>query len=141
MRRGHPAAQLAMDIEGFAKLPRLVISSSGEDVGFVGAELAAHGFFPDRPLSEAPYLSAGSILAQSRTCSRGARLSDRGGVPTLVSRLKSRSCPFQSPEVRSIMLSASRRLDDQPGHRWLREVVAKIAKKKARPAALAKRPS
>ena len=27
MRRGHPAAKLAMDIEGFAKLPRLLISS------------------------------------------------------------------------------------------------------------------
>jgi hypothetical protein len=29
-----------------------------------------------------------------------------------------------------------RRLDNQPGHRWLREVVAKIAEKKARPAQL-----
>jgi hypothetical protein len=51
-------------VEGFAKLPRLVISSSGEDVGFVGAELAAHGLSGPAAL-EAPYLSAGSILAQS----------------------------------------------------------------------------
>jgi hypothetical protein len=64
MRRGHPAAKLALDIEGFAKLPRLVISSSGEDVGFVGAELAAHGLSGPAAI-EAPYLSAGSILAQS----------------------------------------------------------------------------
>jgi hypothetical protein len=40
--------------------------------------------------------------------------------------------PFKSPEVRSIMLW-HRRLDDSPGHRWLREVVAKIAKKKVGP--------
>jgi DNA-binding transcriptional LysR family regulator len=64
MRRGHPAAKLTLDVEGFAKLPRLVISSSGEDVGFVGAELAAHGLSGPAAL-EAPYLSAGSILAQS----------------------------------------------------------------------------
>ena len=83
MRRGHPAAKLAMDIEGFAKLPRLVISSSGEDVGFVSTELTAHGFFGPAAL-EAPYLSAGSILVAVGH-GRGAQLSDRGGVPTLVS--------------------------------------------------------
>jgi DNA-binding transcriptional LysR family regulator len=41
--------------------------------------------------------------------------------------------PFRSPEVRSIMLW-HRRLDDQAAHRWLREMVAKAARKKARPA-------
>jgi hypothetical protein len=43
--------------------------------------------------------------------------------------------PIKSPEVRSIMLW-HRRLDDQPGHPWLREVVAKIAKKKVCPVQL-----
>jgi DNA-binding transcriptional LysR family regulator len=132
MRRGHPAAKLALDIEGFAKLPRLVISSSGEDVGFVGAELDAHGFSGPAAL-EAPYLSAGSILAQSDMVAvLGHQIAGefRRSYP-----IEIRELPFQSPEVRSIMLW-HRRLDDQPGHRWLREVVAKIAKKKARPAQL-----
>ena len=45
--------------------------------------------------------------------------------------IKDLPCP--SPAVRSVMLW-HRRFDGQPGHRWLREMVAKIAKKKARPA-------
>ena len=133
MRRGHPAAKLALDIEGFAKLPRLIVSSSGEDVGFVGAELAAHGLSGPAAL-EAPYLSAGSILAQSDMVAVLGYQIAREFLTSAVSG-EIKELPFQSPEVRSIMLW-HRRLDDQPGHRWLREVVTKIAKKKVRPAQL-----
>lgn len=130
MRRGHAAARLTPDIEGFARLPRLVISSSGEDVGFVDAELAARGCA--RPVAlEAPYLSAGSILAQSdmvAVLGHHIAAEFRRSYPIEIKEL-----PFKSPELRSIMLW-HRRFDDQPGHRWLREMVAKIAKKKARPA-------
>lgn len=130
MRRGHPAAKLALDIEAFANLPRLVISSSGEDVSFVEAELAAHGRAGTVAL-EAPYLSAGSILAQSDMVAvLGSHVAGefRHSHPIEIKEL-----PFKSPELRSIMLW-HRRLDDQPGHRWLRDVVTQIAKKKARPA-------
>ena len=103
--------------------------SSGEDVGFVGAELAAHGLSGPAAL-EAPYLSAGSILAQSDMVAvLGSQIAGefRRAYPIEIKEL-----PFKSPEVRSIMLW-HRRLDDQPGHRWLREVVAKIARKKVCP--------
>jgi DNA-binding transcriptional LysR family regulator len=125
MRRGHPAAKLALNIESFGRLPRLVISSSGEDVGFVDAELAAHGNACPVAL-EAPYLSAGSILAQSDMVAvlgyHIARAFHRSHP------IEIKELPFRSPEVRSIMLW-HRRLDDQAAHRWLREMVTKAARR------------
>jgi DNA-binding transcriptional LysR family regulator len=129
MRRGHPATEVPLDIEGFARLPRLVISSSGEDVGFVEAELAAHGNISPVAL-EAPYLSAGSILAQSDLVAvLGSRIA---GEFLRSYPIEIRELPFKSPEVRSIMLW-HRRFDDQLGHRWLRAMVAGISKKAKRP--------
>jgi hypothetical protein len=92
--------------------------------------LAAHGLSGPAAL-EAPYLSAGSILAQSDMVAvLGYQIAGefRKSYPIEIKEL-----PFKSPEVRSIMLW-HRRLDDSPGHRWLREVVAKISKKKVCPA-------
>src|ERR1700730_3544992 len=43
MRRGHPAADRILDLATFADLPRLAISSSGEDVLFVDEALASNG--------------------------------------------------------------------------------------------------
>jgi DNA-binding transcriptional LysR family regulator len=126
MRRGHPAVTRRLDLENFAKLPRLVISSSGEDVGFVDAELAAHG--QARPAAfEAPYLSAGSILAQSEMVAvLGCRIAEEFRRSYAI---EIKELPFKSPELRSIMLW-HRRFDDQPAHRWLRELVVKVVKKR-----------
>ena len=64
MRRGHPAANSALDLPTFADLPRLAISSSGEDVRFVDETLAAHEKACAVVL-ETPYLSAGTVLGRS----------------------------------------------------------------------------
>jgi DNA-binding transcriptional LysR family regulator len=123
MRRDHPATRRALDVAAFAALPRLIVSSSGEDVSFVNAALAAHGHLQPFVL-EAPYLSAGSILAQSDMVAVLGRHIAREFHRSYPIEIK--ELPFESPRVRCMMLW-HRRLDDQPGHRWLRETVAAIA--------------
>ena len=124
MRRGHPAAKQTLDLDVFASLPRLVISSSGENVAFVDAELATHGK-TEPAILEAPYLSAGSILARSDMVAvLGSRIAAafRRAWP-----IEIRELPFKSPPLRSVMLW-HRRLDDQPGHRWLRDLIENVAR-------------
>jgi DNA-binding transcriptional LysR family regulator len=125
MRRGHPSAGRALDLAAFAGLPQLAISSSGEDLRFVDAALAAHGRSRSVVL-ETPYLSAGPILAQS---DMAAVLGRRVAQEFLRSYpIEIKELPFPSAVLRSVMLW-HRRFDDQPAHRWLRETVASAAKR------------
>jgi DNA-binding transcriptional LysR family regulator len=123
MRRGHPATRGKFDIKHFAALPHLVISSSGEDLSFVDAALAAEGCTRNITL-EAPYLSAGSILVQSDMVAVLGRQMAQGFRRAYAIELRDLPCP--SPPVRSMMLW-HRRFDGQPGHRWLRETIASVA--------------
>lgn len=123
MRRGHPAAQGQIDIAGFARLPQLVISSSGDDMGFIDAALTAQGTVRNIAL-EVPYLSAGPVLAQSdmvAVLGRQIALEFSTAYP-----IEIRELPFAAPALRSIMLW-HRRFDDQPAHRWLRETLVRTA--------------
>ena len=123
MRRGHPAARGKFDVRRFAALPHLLISSSGDDLGFVDAALAAEGCARNITL-EAPYLSAGPILVQSDMVAVLGRQIAQGFRRAYAIELRDLPCP--SPPVRSMMLW-HRRFDDQPGHRWLRETIASVA--------------
>jgi hypothetical protein len=73
---------------------------------------------------EAPYLSAGPVLAQSdmvAVLGRQIALEFRRLYP-----IEIRELPFESPSLRSIMLW-HRRLDDQPAQRWLRQTAVAVA--------------
>jgi DNA-binding transcriptional LysR family regulator len=122
-RRGHPAARGKLDHKTFAALPHLVISSSGEDLGFVDAALAAKGL--RRAIAaEAPYLSSGTILVQSDMVSvLGRRFAQefRRAYP-----IELHDLPFATPRLRSVMLW-HKRFTDQPAHRWLRQTIAAAA--------------
>jgi DNA-binding transcriptional LysR family regulator len=123
MRRGHPAARGRLTLAAFAKLPHLVISSSGEDVGFVDAALVSRGKSRSVIL-ETPYLSAGPVLVQSdmvAVLGRQIAQEFRRAHP-----IELKDLPFDAPKLRSIMLW-HRRFDDQPAHRWLRATVASAA--------------
>jgi DNA-binding transcriptional LysR family regulator len=124
MRQGHPAADRALDLATFADLPRLAISSSGEDLRFVDAALAAHGRSRSVVL-ETPYISAGPLLASSdmvAVLGRQIAQEFRRSYPVEIKEL-----PFESAVLRSVMLW-HRRFDDQPAHRWLRETITTAAK-------------
>jgi DNA-binding transcriptional LysR family regulator len=123
MRRGHSQARRRLDLAGFAGLPHFVISSSGEDLRFVDAALAAGGLARNVAL-EAPYLSAGPILTQSDMVAvLGRRVAQefRRAYAISVNEL-----PFETPVLRSLMLW-HKRFDDQKAHRWLRETITSVA--------------
>jgi DNA-binding transcriptional LysR family regulator len=124
MRQGHPAADRALDLATFADLPRLAISSSGEDLRFVDAALASRGQSRSVVL-ETPYLSTGTVLARSNMLAvLGRQIAQefRRSYPIEIKEL-----PFESAILRSVMLW-HRRFDDQPAHRWLRETITTAAK-------------
>jgi DNA-binding transcriptional LysR family regulator len=123
MRRGHPVAQKKLDLKAFAALSHLVISSSGEDLSFVDAALAAAGCARSIGL-EAPYLSAGTILVQSDMVAvLGGQIAQEFRRAYAI---ELRDLPFKSPPLRSIMLW-HRRFNDQAAHRWLRELMVSVA--------------
>jgi DNA-binding transcriptional LysR family regulator len=123
MRRGHPIAKKKLDLKALAALPHLVISSSGEDLRFVDAELAAKGYSRLVAL-EAPYLSAGAILTQSDMVAVLGRQIAQEFRRAFAIELK--ELPIESPVLRSVMLW-HRRFDDQPAHRWLRKTIISVA--------------
>jgi DNA-binding transcriptional LysR family regulator len=123
MRHGHPAADRALDLATFADLPRLVISSSGEDVRFIDEALASLEKARSVIL-ETPYLSAGTVLGRSDMVAVLGRQIAQEFRRSY--RIEIKELPFESPQLRSIMLW-HHRFDDQPVHRWLCETVASAA--------------
>lgn len=124
MRRGHPMTQQRFEIEAFAALPHLVISSSGDDLGFVDAELEARGL-SRVVMAEAPYLAAGSILTQSDMVAvMGGQIAAefRRAHP-----VESIALPIPSPALDSVMVWHSR-FDDHPAHKWLRNATLSVAR-------------
>lgn len=123
LRRGHSALRRKLTLAAFADLPQLTISSSGEDISFVDAALTARGLSRSIAL-ETPYLSAGAVLVQSNLVAvLGRQIAQefRRAYP-----IEIRELPFDAPKLRSVMLW-HRRFDDQPAHRWLREVLITTA--------------
>jgi DNA-binding transcriptional LysR family regulator len=123
VRRDHPVTRRTLDVETFAALPHLMISSSGEDLGFVDAALRAAGKTRTIAL-EAPYLSAGAMLNQSDMMAvLGFQIAQEFRRAYAV---EIRDLPFASPRLRSTMLW-HRRFEDQPAHRWLRDTMTSVA--------------
>lgn len=125
MRRGHAAeAPGALTLAAFATLPHLVITSSGEGMGFVD-EVLAREDLSRRIALRAPLLATSAALLQSdmiaviseRAAREFARLASLAIVPL----------PFPSPNLTTAMLW-HRRVGGTPSHRWLRELVIRVAK-------------
>jgi DNA-binding transcriptional LysR family regulator len=122
-RRGHPIAGRGLDLDSFAGLPHLVISSSGDDLGFVDTELAARGL-SRRVAAEAPYLSAGALLTQSDMVAvMGRQIAEEFRHAHAIDLTQ---LPIPSPSLCSVMVWHSR-FDDHPAHRWLRDAVHSVA--------------
>ena len=125
MRRGHAAAaQGALTLATFAALPHLTVTSSGEGVGFVD-EILAQENLSRRIALRAPLLATSAALLQSdmvaviseRAAREFARLAPLTAVPL----------PFASPSLTTAMLW-HRRVGGVPSHRWLRELVIRVAR-------------
>jgi DNA-binding transcriptional LysR family regulator len=123
LSEGHPAAHAReVSAETLANLPRLEISSAQ-----FGADFAEDSTKPKRrlrPAMRAPFLSAAQILSAS----------DMAAVlPLHVAKdmIKSRALTFRrlsrSPKPIEAAMIWPRRLDNQPSHAWLRDVITSVA--------------
>ena len=121
LRKGHPAsAARELSIDQFAALPHLEISSIRRPTDFVDQALARRKL-GRRVALRAPLLSALPILAASDMV---AVLPRRIAEETTRYRpLVIRPLPLSSPSIEVAMIW-SRRLDNLPAHRWLREIVS-----------------
>jgi DNA-binding transcriptional LysR family regulator len=123
MRRGHFASRRKLSTAAFAALSHLEISSSPVDTGFIDSWLSERGLVR-RIAMRTPFLSAAPILAQSDMV---VTLSRRIAQELVRNHpLQIREPPYDSPRVRTAMLW-HRRLDRHPAHRWLRDVILRVA--------------
>ena len=123
MRKGHPAGRGALSPAEFAALGQIEISSSLDDTSFIDQWLADEGL-TRRIALRAPFISTAQILVQSDLIVNMSRR-----IAQHLARfyaLEIHEPPYSPPLVRLGMLW-QRRLDGQPGHQWLRQVVRAVA--------------
>ncbi len=125
LRKGHHAAEnCELSMEQFAALSHLSISSVAYNTDFIDQALARRRL-KRRIQLRAPFLSAVRILVASDMVS----VLQRRVAEELVRYrpLVIRTLPHSSPTLETAMIWP-RWLDDQPAHRWLREVVTVVTK-------------
>jgi DNA-binding transcriptional LysR family regulator len=125
LRKGHPAtASRELSMERFAALSHLTISSVAYNTDFIDQALARRRL-KRRIQLRAPFLSAVRILVASDMVS----VLQRRVAEELVRYRSLVICalPHSSPTLQTAMIWP-RWLDNQPAHRWLREVVTAVTK-------------
>jgi DNA-binding transcriptional LysR family regulator len=125
LRKNHSATSTReLTIEKFADLPHLEISSTRHATDFIDGALARRKL-TRRITLRAPFLSAVRVLASSDMVS----VLPRRIAEELVRHrpLATRVLPFSSPIIKTAMMWP-RRLDNQPAHYWLRDVVAGVSR-------------
>jgi DNA-binding transcriptional LysR family regulator len=122
-RKGHPAAkEREFSTDKLSNLPQLEISSAQFGADFIETGPARPKSAP-RPAMRAPFLSAAQILATSDLVSV---------LPLNVAKSMTRSHPLvfrrlsRSPKPIEASMMWLRRLDNQPAHAWLRDVISHI---------------
>ena len=123
-RKGHPAAKAQeFSPEKLVALPQLEISSAKFGTDFAGSGPARPKPALE-PAMRAPFLSAAQILATSDLISV---------LPLNVAKNMTRSHPLvfhrlsRSPKPIEATMIWLRRLDNQPAHAWLRDVITQVA--------------
>jgi DNA-binding transcriptional LysR family regulator len=123
-RKGHPAARAQeFSTERLATLPQLEISSAQFGADFVDSG-PARSKSGSKAAMRAPFLSAAQILATSDLVAV---------LPLNVAKNMIRSHPLvfhplsRSPKPIEAAMIWLRRLDNQPAHAWLRDVINHVA--------------
>ena len=122
-RKGHPASNAReFSTELLTTLPQLEISSAQFGADFVDGS-PARSKPALKPAMRAPFLSAAQILATSDLVSV---------LPLNVAKNMTRSRPLvfrrlsRSPKPIEAAMIWLRRLDNQPAHVWLRDVISRV---------------
>lgn len=125
VRRGHPAAANGtISLQALADHPHLMLSSTGEETGFVDAQLARQELTRSVAL-RVPLLAAAATLAQSDMIAVLSASTARAFAVSVP--LDVLSLPFPSPRQVTAMLW-HRRMDNVPAHQWLRGLVSRVAR-------------
>ncbi len=126
LRQGHPAAAAnRLTLEGFAALPHLLFSQTGDASGFVDAVLARHALSRRVAVTIPHFLVAPFILGSSEMVATlpsqlVERFGDMAGIRVI-------EAPVELPAFPCSLLWM-RRTGMGPAHEWLREQVAEAAR-------------
>ena len=125
VRHGHPAAiDGTISLRALGDYSHLILSSTGEETGFVDAHLARQGL-TRHVAFRVPLLAAAATLAQSEmiaVLSGSTACTFAGLAPLDVLTL-----PFPSPRQVTAMMW-HRRVDSVPAHQWLRGLIGRVAR-------------
>ncbi|MBV8684058.1 MAG: LysR family transcriptional regulator [Caulobacteraceae bacterium] len=122
-RREHPGVPGPLTLEAFAELPRVTVSSSGDDTNFLDKALDTAGLRQE-VVADAPYLSLAVLLATSDMVALLARRFAEAVAAKPAMMIS--DLLFPTPSVPCV-ISWRRHLEDDPSHIWLRGMVAKAA--------------
>ncbi len=123
MRTGHPRAGVTLTLADFAALSRIDVSSSGDDMAFVGEALSKAGL-PDVSAGSVPYLALPALLRGTDSIAVVRKqiaqvLSRSGGITT---------CPLPIPDRRvATVLSWHQRHSGHAAYLWLAELIARTS--------------
>jgi DNA-binding transcriptional LysR family regulator len=123
LREDHPVASAReVSMEQLANLPQLEISSAQ-----FGSDFSEDPTKPNRrlrPTVRAPFLSVAQILSASNMA---AVLPINVAKELMKSRALTSGRPSRSPRAIEAAMIWPRRLDNQPAHAWLRDVITSVA--------------
>jgi DNA-binding transcriptional LysR family regulator len=124
MRRDHPLASEELTLDTFVAAHHLLVTFSGRAHGFVDEALAALGRQRRVVLTVNQFATAGSVVARSDLLT----VLPRQFLPAtgVEHRLVQKPLPLSLASVNVEMMWHLRK-DDDPAHRWLREVVIEAA--------------
>jgi DNA-binding transcriptional LysR family regulator len=126
MRRGHPLARDRITVEEFAAARHLLVTITGEPVGFVDRLLRRHGLTRHIAMTANQFLVAPLIIQNSdmimtlalRTAERFAEINKLHIVPV----------PLE-PDPIDLTLLWHKELIRHPAHEWMRSMLAEICRK------------
>jgi len=124
VRRDHPRVGKALDLETFAALPHLLVTRDPEGAGLLDKALAARGLRRHIAMRVPYHLAAPFIVARSDLLVLTTFALARDAASMLPIRIL--RCPLPLPVLKVTLVWHERNQND-PAHRWLREITIRCA--------------
>jgi DNA-binding transcriptional LysR family regulator len=122
----HPVAdEPVLSIDQVAQIPHMVISASSDDTGFVDDTLEEHGLTRKIAVRAPLLLIVLMLVGSDRLAVIPRRIAN--GLAQ-VCPLVAKELPFPSPRI-TLSMIWHRRLDNDAGHRWLRNRIRESAQR------------